>query len=67
MTRVFFHTLKSKKQLKKFSGKKIISAEFTDETGKFFEISFDVGNDKKQDILISFETRTPHVFISDIY
>lgn len=25
------------------------------------------GNDKKQDILISFETRTPHVFISDIY
>ena len=67
MTRVFFHTLKSRKQLKKFSGEKVISAEFTDETGKFFEISFDVGNNRKQDILISFETRTPHVFISDIY
>ena len=67
MNRVFFHVLKSRKQLKRFSGKKIISANFVDDAGKFFEILFDFGNEKKQAILISFETRTPHVFISDIY
>lgn len=67
MTRVFLHALKSYKQLKKCSYERVVSAGFVDEKENFFEVTFDIGNGKRQDLVIVFETRTPRIYISDLY
>lgn len=67
MIRVNLRTLKSRRQLAPVDCKKVISASFVDENCEQFCITFDVGNGNYRDLSIFFETRTPHVFISDSY
>lgn len=67
MIRVNLRTLKSRRQLAPVDYKKVISAGFADENCEQFCITFDVGNGNLRDLSIFFETRTPHIFISDVY
>lgn len=67
MTRVFLNTLKSKKQLRNLSHQKIIHAGFGDDKERFFEISFETESGNMQDLTISFESRTPKIYVSDPY
>lgn len=67
MSRIILKPLKSKKQLRRISFKKVISAGFVDESEQFFTVSFDVGDGTKQDLTVIFETRTPHVLLSEPY
>jgi len=66
-TKIFLKPLRSKKQLRKISFKDVVSAGFTDDTERFFTISFDAGNERKVDLSILFETRTPRIYISNEY
>lgn len=66
-TRIYLEALKSKKQLRKISFADVVRGGFTDEEEKFFTLTFNVGNGKKVDLSIIFETRTPTVFISNEY
>ncbi len=66
-TKIFLKPLKNKKQLRKISFKDVISAGFIDDTERFFTISFDAGNGVRQDLMVTFETRSPRVYISDEY
>lgn len=67
MSRVLLKPLKSRKQLRKIAFKDVISAGFTDDSEKYFTITFDTKAGTKQDLIISFETRTPRVYLSDSY
>lgn len=67
MKRVLLKPVKSRKQLRKISFQKVLSAGFVDEDEKYFIITFATGNGTKQDLSIAFETRTPRIFISDTY
>lgn len=67
MQRVILKGLRSKKQLKEIANKEVLCAGFADDEEKNFEITFDCGEGKKIDLLVSFETRSPHIYISDAY
>ena len=67
MIRVALKTLRSRRQLAPVDCKKVISAGFVDENCEQFCFTFDCGNGNLRDLSIFFETRTPHVYISDSY
>lgn len=67
MSKIILKPLKSKKQLRKISFKDVVFAGFTDDNEQFFTISFDVGNGKRADLTVAFETRSPRVYISEAY
>lgn len=67
MSKIILKPLKSKKQLRTISFKNVISAGFVDENEQFFTIGFDLGSGKKEDVTISFETRSPKIYISGEY
>lgn len=67
MSRIMLKPLRSKKQLRKIAFKDVISAGYTDDSEKYFTITFNTENGIKQDLTISFETRTPRVYLSDTY
>ena len=67
MQKIILKPLKSKKQLRNISSKKVVAAGFTDDKEQFFSMTFALENGEKQDVTIAFETRTPRVFISNIY
>ena len=67
MSRIVMKPLRSKKQLRKIAFKDVISAGFTSDDEKYFTIIFDTKAGTKQDLTISFETRTPRVYLSDSY
>lgn len=58
-------TLQSRKQLEKLESKDVVCAEFADERN--FIMEFQLDNTRQVDLVISFDTRSPHVFISDPY
>lgn len=66
-TKILLKPLRSKKQLRKISFAEVIRGGFTDDEERFFTLTFDVGNEKKVDLSILFETRTPRVYISNEY
>lgn len=66
-TEVIFSSLKRKSQLKPIDGKKVISAGFTDDSEKEFQIVFDIGKGRRKDISIIFLTRYPRFYISKAY
>lgn len=66
-TKILLKPLKSKKQLRKISFADVVRGGFTDETEKYFTLTFDAGNGRKVDLSILFETRTPRVYISNEY
>ena len=63
----YFNPLRSKKQLKAISSKRVVSAGYADESEKMFTISFDVGDQNRRDLTILFESRTPRIYLSDVY
>lgn len=65
--KIILKPLRSKKQLRNISFKEVTSAGFTDDGEQFFTISFDVGNGSKQDLTFIFETRSPRLFLSNVY
>lgn len=67
MIRVNYRTLKSRRQLLPIDRKKVVSAGFEDEACERFCVTFDTGNGSYRDLTVFFETRSPHVFISDAY
>lgn len=67
MKRILLKPLKSRKQLRKISFQKVLSAGFTDESEKYFTVTFNTENGSEQDLTIVFETRMPRIFISDPY
>ena len=67
MNRIVMKPLRSKKQLRKIAFKDVISAGFTDDSEKFFVITFNTENGTKVDLSVVFETRTPRVYLSDSY
>lgn len=67
MNRIVMKPIRSKKQLRKVAFKDVISAGFTSDDEKYFTITFDTKAGTKQDLTISFETRTPRVYLSDGY
>ena len=67
MQRVFFNQLRSKKQLQKVDCEKVVTAGFTDDNEKCFEIRFDIGGDERVDLSIVFEKETPEIYISSPY
>lgn len=64
---VVFSSLKRKSQLKPIDGKKVISAGFTDDSEKEFQIVFDVGKGRRKDISILFLIGYPRFYISKAY
>lgn len=67
MSRIVLKPLRSKKQLRRISFKDVISAGFTDDTDRIFTITFNCGNGEMIDLTVFFETRSPHIYISDAY
>lgn len=67
MSRIILKPLKSRKQLRAVEFETVLTAGFTDDTEKFFTITFDLQNGTRQDLTISFETRTPKVYFSEPY
>lgn len=67
MQKIVMKSLKSKKQLFTISDKPVLQASFVDEEKKNFGIIFDSGDGNRRDLVISFETRSPHVYVSDEY
>ena len=67
MNRIVMKPLRSKKQLRKIAFRNVISAGFSDDTERFFIITFDTENGEKIDLSVVFETRTPRVYVSDSY
>lgn len=67
MQKVILKGLRSKKQLAAIANKLVLCAGFADDDEKNFEITFDCENGSKRDLVISFETRSPHIYISDEY
>lgn len=67
MKRVILKPLKSRKQLRNLSFQNVLCAGFTNDSEEYFTITFATENGKKQDLSVVFETRTPRIFISDIY
>lgn len=67
MSRVLLRPIKSRKQLRKIAFKDVISAGFTDDSEKYFTITFNTENGTKVDLSVVFETRTPRVYLSDSY
>lgn len=65
--KIYFNPLRSKKQLKAISLKRVVAAGYTDESEKMFVISFDVGGQNRRDLTILFESRTPRIYLSDVY
>lgn len=67
MNRIVMKPLRSKKQLRKIAFKDVVAAGFTDDSEKFFVITFNTENGTKVDLSVVFETRTPRVYLSDSY
>lgn len=67
MKKIILKPLKSRKQLRNISFKNVLSAGHTDDSETYFTITFDIGNGKRQDLTVAFETRSPRVFISETY
>lgn len=67
MQKVILKGLRSKRQLTAIANKPVLCARFADDEEKNFEITFDCENGRKRDLVISFETRSPHIYISDEY
>ena len=67
MNRIVMKPLRSKKQLRKIAFKDVEAAGFTDDSEKFFVITFNTENGTKVDLSVVFETRTPRVYLSDSY
>lgn len=67
MQKVILKGLRSKKQLAAVANKMVLCTGFADDEEKNFGITFDCENGKKKDLVISFETRSPHIYISDEY
>ena len=67
MSRVLLRPLKSRKQLRKIAFKDVVAAGFTDDSEKFFVITFNTENGTKVDLSVVFETRTPRTYISEEY
>lgn len=67
MSRIVMKPLRSKKQLRKIAFKDVVASGFTDDTERFFVITFDAENGEKIDLSVVFETRTPRVYVSDSY
>ena len=65
--KIYFNPLRSKKQLKLISSKRVVSAGYADESEKMFTISFDVGGQNRRDLTILFDSRTPRIYLSDVY
>lgn len=66
MKKILLKGLRSKRQLKECAEGKVVSANFTDDTERDFEITFQC-KDGMRDIIIGFETRSPHIYISEAY
>lgn len=66
-TAIFLKPIKSRKQLRNIQFQNVLHAGFTDDSEEFFEITFDLRNGNKQDLVISFETRTARAYLSNIY
>ena len=67
MEKLIFKPLVSKKQLCKLKAKKVIKSDFFFLYSKDFAVTFEVAKGKKIDLLVSFDTRTPRVFMSGEY
>ena len=67
MNRIVMKPLRSKKQLRKIAFKDGEAAGFTDDSEKFFVITFNTENGTKVDLSVVFETRTPRTYISEEY
>lgn len=67
MNRIVMKPIKSRKQLRKIAFKDVVAAGFTDDSEKFFVITFNTENGTKVDLSVVFETRTPRVYLSDSY
>lgn len=67
MNRIVLKPLKSRKQLRKIAFKGVVAAGFTDDSEKYFTITFNTDNGTKTDLTISFETRTARLYLSDSY
>lgn len=65
--KIYFNPLRSKKQLKVIAGRNVVSAGYSDSTEKMFTIVFDVGGQYRRDLTIMFESRTPRIYLSDVY
>lgn len=67
MSKIILKPLRSRRQLRAVEFETVLTAGFTDDTEKFFTITFDLQNGTRQDLTISFETRTPKVYFSEPY
>lgn len=67
MRKILLKALRSRRQLDKLDLRRLVSAGFTDDGKKYFTFTFDASNGMKQDLTISFETRTPRIYLSDCY
>lgn len=65
MQRVMLKGLRSKKQLAEITDRPVLCAGFTNDTN--FQITFSCEDRGKRDLVISFDTRSPHVYISEEY
>ena len=67
MSRIILKPLRSKKQLRKIAFKDVVSAGFTDDSEKYFTITFNTESGTKVDLVVICETRTPRTYISEEY
>ena len=67
MSRVLLRPIKSRKQLRKIAFKDVVAAGFTDDSEKYFTITFNTENGTKVDLSVVFETRTPRTYIYQEY
>lgn len=66
--RVNFKQLRGRAGLMPVNNKKVVAAGFTDDNCETFLITFkEDQNGKYRDLLISFESRTPHIYVSESY
>lgn len=64
MKKILLKGLRSKRQLRECAEGKVVSANYADDTERDFIISFEC-SDGMRDLVISFETRSPHIYISE--
>ena len=67
MSRVLLRPIKSRKQLRKIAFKDVISAGFTDDSEKFFVITFNTENGTKVDLSVVFFLFLQRTYISEEY
>ena len=66
--RVILKQLRGRAGLTPLNGKRVLFAGFTDEDCENFIITFSTGKSgEKRDLLISFESRTPAIYVSEAY